>query len=72
MAPGETKDMIWRLTAVRGGTYTVNYEIAAGLQGNAVAVTADGSPPEGKFVVTISTKPPSASIDDQGNVITEE
>jgi hypothetical protein len=72
MAPGETKDMIWQLTAVRGGTYTVNYEVAAGLQGNAVAVTADGSRPEGKFVVTISTKPPSASIDDQGNVITEE
>jgi hypothetical protein len=72
MAPGETKDMVWRLTAVRGGTYTVNYQIAAGLQGKAEAVTADGSPPEGKFVVTISTKPPSATVDDQGNVITQE
>jgi hypothetical protein len=72
MAPGETREMVWRLTAVRGGTYTVNYEIAAGLQGKAEAVTADGSTPEGKFVVTISTKPPSATIDDQGNVITED
>ena len=72
MAPGETKEMVWRLTAVRGGTYTVNYEIAAGLQGNAEAVNADGSAPEGKFVVTISTKPPAATVDDQGNVVTEK
>ena len=43
LAPGETQEMVWRLTAVRGGTYTVNYEIAAGLQGNAEAITADGS-----------------------------
>jgi hypothetical protein len=72
MAPGETREMVWRLTAVRGGTYTVNYEIAAGLQGNAEAVTADGSVPEGKFVVTISTKPPAASVDDEGDVVIEE
>jgi hypothetical protein len=72
MAPGETTDMVWRLTAVRGGTYTVNYEVAAGLHGNAVAVNADGTTPEGKFVVTISTKPPKASVDDEGNVVTQE
>jgi hypothetical protein len=69
---GETREMIWRVTPVRGGTYTVNYEIAAGLQGKAVAVTADGSPAEGKFVVTISTKPPKASVDDEGNVVIED
>lgn len=72
LAPGETREMVWRVTPVRGGTYTLNYEIAAGLQGKAEAVTADGAPPEGKFVVTISTKPPQASIDDQGNVVTEK
>jgi hypothetical protein len=72
MAPGETREMIWRVTPVRGGTYTVNYEIAAGLQGKAVAVTADGSPAEGKFVVTISTKPPKATVDDEGNVVIED
>ena len=72
LAAGETREMIWRVTPVRGGTYTLNYKIAAGLQGNAEAVTADGSAPEGKFVVTISTKPPQASVDDQGHVIVEE
>jgi len=69
---GEAREMIWRVTPVRGGTYTLNYEIAAGLQGKAEAVTADGSEPEGKFVVTISTRPPQASVDDQGNVVTED
>ena len=32
-------------------------------------MTADGSAPEGKFVVTISTKPPQASVDEQGHVV---
>ena len=50
--------MIWKVTPVRGGTYSVNYEVAAGLFGKAKAVTADGSKPSGKFLVTISTKPP--------------
>ena len=66
--PDERREMIWRVTPVRGGTYTVNYEIAAGLTGKAKAVTADGSKPGGKFVVTISTKPPKARVNDEGKV----
>ena len=60
LAPGESIDAVWRVTPVQGGTYTVHYEVAAGLDGKAKAVTADGSPVEGEFVVTISTKPPEA------------
>src|SRR5918994_86221 len=62
LEPGEEREIVWRVTPVRGGTYTVNYEIAAGLQGNAKAVTAGGGGPRGKFVVTISTKPPKARV----------
>jgi hypothetical protein len=69
LAAGDTREMIWRVTAVKGGTYTVNYQVAAGLQGKAEAVTADGSAPEGKFVVTISTRPPKASVNDAGQVV---
>jgi hypothetical protein len=69
---GETREIVWRLTPVRGGTYTVNYEVAAGLHGKARAVTADGSEPAGKFVVTISTKPPKASVNDQGEVVIQD
>lgn len=71
LAAGEVREMIWRVTPVQGGTYTLNYGIAAGLHGKAKAVTADGAAPEGKFVVTISTKPPQARVDDEGKVVTE-
>jgi hypothetical protein len=69
--PGDTREMIWRVTPVRGGTYTVNYEIAAGLHGSAEAVTADG-PPSGKFVVTIATKAPRGTVSDAGKVEIED
>jgi hypothetical protein len=68
LPPGERIEMIWRVTPVKAGTYTVNYEISAGLQGEAKAVTADGTPPEGKFVVTITDKPPRARVNDAGKV----
>lgn len=72
LPPGERLEMIWRVTPVRAGTYTLNYELAAGLHGNAEAVTSDGSQPRGKFVVTITDKPPKARVNNQGKVeITE-
>ena len=51
------------------GTYTVHYELAAGLNGKAKAVTDDGGPVEGEFVVTISDKPPRGSRRRRGNVV---
>lgn len=72
VAPGESKDIVWRLTPIEAGTYTVHYELAAGLTGKAKAVTEDGSPVEGEFVVTITDKPPQARVNDAGEVeITE-
>ena len=66
--PGESKEIVWRLTPVQPGTYTVRYEIAAGLYGKAKAVTDDGGPVEGEFVVTITDKPPRARVNDAGQV----
>ena len=66
---GESKNIDWRVTPVKPGTFTVHYELAAGLGGKAKAVTSDGSTPEGEFVVTITDKPPKASVDDSGNVV---
>ncbi|MQA73728.1 MAG: hypothetical protein GEU88_05175 [Solirubrobacterales bacterium] len=68
LAAGERKDIVWRVTAVVPGTYTVHYELAGGLTGKARAVTADGSPAEGEFVVTISDKPPRARVTGTGKV----
>ena len=69
LAPGDSIDAVWRVTPVQAGTYTVHYEIAAGLTGKAKAVTEDGSSPvEGDFVVTITDKPPRARVNDAGQV----
>ncbi len=57
------------MTPVQGGTYTVHYRVAAGLEGKAKAVTADGSVPEGEFVVRISTAPPQTRVDESGKVV---
>jgi hypothetical protein len=70
---GESKDIVWRVTPVIAGTYTVHYELAAGLTGKARAVTEDGVfPVEGEFVVTITDKPPRARVNDAGQVVIQE
>lgn len=65
---GESLRAIWRVTPVEPGTYSVHYEVAAGLHGKARAVTPDGGPVEGEFVVTISDKPPRARVTESGKV----
>ncbi len=65
----QTKRIVWNVTPVQGGTYTVHYRVAAGLEGKARAVTANGSVPEGEFVVRISTAPPQTQVNDSGQVV---
>ena len=67
--PGETKEIVWRVTPVVAGTFTVHYRIAAGLQGRARAVTPDGGPVEGQFVATITDRPPQTCVNDAGEVV---
>ena len=67
---GEAKGIVWRLTPVQAGSYTVHYEVAAGLHGKAKAVTADGSPVKGTFEVTIKSKPPSTCVKGTSQVTT--
>jgi hypothetical protein len=69
MAPGDTKRMVWRVTPIDGGTYTVRYMVAAGLHGQAKAVTARGGPVKGSFAVTIETEPPETRVNDGGRVV---
>jgi hypothetical protein len=66
---GDSRDLVWLVTAVQPGTFTVHYRVAAGLQGKAVAVNADGGVPEGEFVVVISDVPPQTRVDENGNVV---
>jgi hypothetical protein len=69
LATNQTRRMVWNVTAVQAGTFTVHYRVAAGLQGKAKAVTADGSVPEGEFVVRISSAPPQTRVNDAGQVV---
>jgi hypothetical protein len=72
LEPGDTEQIVWRLTPVMAGTYTLRYQVEAGLTGKALAVTDDGGEVKGEFVVTISDKPPKARVGDNGQVITEQ
>ena len=51
---GEEIHVVFRVTPVVPGTYTVHYEVAAGLDGKARAVTDLGEPVVGEFVATIT------------------
>jgi hypothetical protein len=69
LAPNQTRQMVWNVTPVQAGTYTVHYRVAAGLQGKAKAVTADGSVPAGEFVVRISSAAPQTRVNNAGKVV---
>lgn len=69
LEPGDERTITWRVTAVIKGTYTLNYQVAAGLQGKARAVTDDGSEASGNFTVTIDNVPPETRVNDAGKVV---
>jgi hypothetical protein len=69
LKPGKTVDAVWRVTPVRAGIYTLDYQVHAGLNGKATAVNANGSPPTGSFAVRISSQPPQTRVTDSGKVI---
>jgi hypothetical protein len=70
LLPGHTARFEWGVTAVQAGTYTVKYEVAAGLDGKARAVTANGGGPvEGSFRVNITTTPRQAYVNNNGQIV---
>ncbi len=69
LRPGATAVFDWAVTALRAGRHVVAYQVAAGLNGKARAVLADGSAPTGSFQVTISNQPQQAYVNNQGQVV---
>jgi hypothetical protein len=70
LAPGQTRDFTWRVTAVRPGTHTIRWRVAAGLDGKARAVGTDGRQPAGQFDVRVSDRPPASRVDPEtGRVV---
>ncbi len=70
LAPGKSVSFRWHVTAVQSGTYVVHWRIAAGLNGNAKAVSASGVAPQGSFTITIAKAPQQAYVNNGGQVIT--
>jgi hypothetical protein len=70
LAKGDTKTFEWHVTPVVAGTHTLRWHVAAGLNGKAVARTADGQDPVGTFRVNVSSKPPAVKVDPKtGDVV---
>ena len=70
LAPGHTAKFDWALTAVAPGRHVVAWEVAAGLNGKAKAVTSSGALPHGKFTVLIHTAPSESYVNNNGQIVT--
>jgi hypothetical protein len=70
LKPGQTVTFDWGVTAVKSGAFAIRYEIAAGLNGRAKAVDANGAQPAGIFQIEIHGAPQQAFVNDQGKVVT--
>jgi hypothetical protein len=60
----------WSVTAVRAGPFKIDWEVAAGLDGKAKAVSAGGgAAPRGSFAGSVSSKAPQTRIGEDGRTI---
>ncbi len=62
LAPGGVQIFRWRLVPVKPGLHTVRFIVAAGLAGNARAVSTAGGPVHGQFTVYITKAPPPRHV----------
>jgi hypothetical protein len=70
LKPGATARFEWKLRAVVPGHHVVAWQIAAGLNGKAKAILANGSQPRRSFAVTISSAPARLFVNNNGRVVT--
>lgn len=69
LKPGKSATVVWKLSAVRAGDYTVLYRVGAGLGEGVKAKTTGGVAPGGSFSTEISTVPPDTEVTDDGEVV---
>jgi hypothetical protein len=70
LAPGATAKFDWAVTAVAPGRHVVAWEVAAGLNGKAQAVTGNGALPHGTFTVLIHKAPSESYVNHNGQIVT--
>jgi hypothetical protein len=66
---GRSRTVEWKLTAVKAGTYTVNWRVSPSLEGD---VSLGDGRTSGSFDVTIRDEPVPARVDDDGEVVRGE
>jgi len=69
LKPGATAEAVWKLSAVKAGSYRLFYEVGAGLSSETKAETANGAEAGGSFTVQISDVPPEVEVKDNGEVV---
>src|SRR5215210_7652893 len=70
LKPNRQRTFRWSVTAVKAGSFKVDWRVAAGLDGKAKAVAAGGGPaPRGRFSGTISDEAPEVRVADDGKTI---
>jgi ABC-type glycerol-3-phosphate transport system substrate-binding protein len=63
LAADRTKTFEWQVTPVVAGTHLLRWHVAAGLNGKAVARTANGQDAAGTFRVRVASKPAPVKVD---------
>ena len=66
---GATRNMVWKLSAVKAGDFTVLYRVGAGLGEGVKAKTTGGVAPGGSFATEISSLSPDTEVNDAGEVV---
>jgi hypothetical protein len=70
---GKTKTFEWHVTPVVAGTHTLRWHVAAGLNGKAIARTADGQDAAGVFKRSVSSEAPQVTVDPKtGDVVSAD
>lgn len=66
---GATANTVWKLSAVKAGTYTLVYSVEAGLTDRTKAKTGGGAAPGGSITVKISSAERNTEVNDSGEVV---
>jgi hypothetical protein len=69
LKPGRIAEAVWKLSAVKAGSYDLLYTIGAGLTEETRAETTNGVEAGGSFAVRISDVPPEVVVKDNGEVV---
>lgn len=69
LKPGATTNVVWKLSAVKAGDWTIAYRVGAGLGEQVKAETASGGQPGGTFVAEVTAELPETEVNDDGEVV---